>query len=78
MTIRDLLDQTSTGLLSNKVRTGLTMLGIVIGVSSVIAMLAIGNGSSNSIQSKIESIGSNLVEVTTRSSEICRNSSQSK
>jgi putative ABC transport system permease protein len=64
MTIRDLLDQTSTGLLSNKVRTGLTMLGIVIGVASVIAMLAIGNGSSNTIQAKIESIGSNLVEVT--------------
>ena len=58
MTIKDLLQETSSGLLSNKVRTGLTMLGIVIGISSVIAMLAIGNGTTQSIQSKIESIGS--------------------
>ena len=64
MTIKDLLQETSSGLLSNKVRTGLTMLGIVIGISSVIAMLAIGNGTTQSIQSKIESIGSNLVEIT--------------
>jgi putative ABC transport system permease protein len=64
MTLNDLLEQTSSGLLSNKVRTGLTMLGIVIGIASVIAMLAIGNGATDSIQSKIESIGANLVVVS--------------
>ncbi|WP_420266678.1 ABC transporter permease [Candidatus Magnetominusculus dajiuhuensis] len=64
MTIRDLLQETSTGLLSNKVRTGLTMLGIVIGIASVIAMLGIGNGATNSIQARIESIGANLVVIS--------------
>ena len=64
MTIKDLIQETSAGLLSNKVRTGLTMLGIVIGIASVIAMLAIGNGATASIQSSIESIGSNLVVIS--------------
>ncbi len=40
------------------------MLGIVIGISSVIAMLSIGQGAQNSIQSSIQSIGSNLVLIT--------------
>lgn len=40
------------------------MLGIVIGIGSVIAMLAIGQGAQNSIQSSIQSIGSNLIIVT--------------
>ncbi|MFA6430230.1 MAG: ABC transporter permease [Candidatus Paceibacterota bacterium] len=64
MTIKDLLKETSSGLLSNKVRTGLTMLGIVIGIASVISMLAVGNGATNSIQSRIESTGSNLVVIS--------------
>jgi putative ABC transport system permease protein len=64
MTIRDIIHETSSALLGNKVRTGLTMLGIVIGIASVIAMLAIGNGASNSIQTSIQSIGSNLVAVS--------------
>ena len=64
MTINDLLTETSSGLLSNKVRTGLTMLGIVIGIASVIAMLAVGNGATETIQSRIESIGSNLVVIS--------------
>ncbi len=64
MTIKDLLKETSSGLLSNKVRTGLTMLGIVIGIASVISMLAVGNGATDSIQSRIESIGSNLVVIS--------------
>ena len=64
MTIKDILKETSSGLLSNKVRTGLTMLGIVIGIASVIAMLGIGNGATNSIQTRIESIGANLVVIS--------------
>jgi putative ABC transport system permease protein len=47
----------------NKVRSGLTMLGIVIGIGSVIAMVAIGQGAQASVQSNIQSIGSNLVMV---------------
>jgi putative ABC transport system permease protein len=48
---------------ANKLRTGLTMLGIVIGVASVISMLAIGQGASSSITSSIESLGTNLLYV---------------
>ncbi len=47
----------------NKMRSFLTMLGIVIGVAAVIAMLAIGEGSNASIKSKISSMGTNLINV---------------
>jgi putative ABC transport system permease protein len=63
MTIRDLFQETGTALSANKVRSGLTMLGIVIGIASVIAMVAIGNGAQASIQSSINSLGSNLLTV---------------
>lgn len=52
-----------SSLSANKLRTALTMLGIVIGVASVISMLAIGNGASSSITSSIESMGTNLLYV---------------
>ena len=47
----------------NKVRTLLTMLGIIIGVASVIAMLAIGEGSKQSIRTQISSMGSNMINI---------------
>lgn len=63
MNIKDILSETFSALSANKVRSGLTVLGIVIGISSVIAMIAIGQGAQSSIQSSIQSIGSNLVLV---------------
>ena len=48
----------------NKFRSFLTMLGIIIGVGSVIGMLSIGQGSKQSIQSQISSMGSNMLFVT--------------
>ena len=63
MTFSDLLHETSGALLANKVRSGLTVLGIVIGIASVIAMLAIGQGAKNQIQSSIEGLGSNLLTI---------------
>lgn len=60
----DLLKETYSALTANKVRSGLTMLGIIIGISSVIAMVALGNGAQASIQASIQSIGSNLLIVT--------------
>ena len=48
---------------ANKLRTALTMLGIVIGVAAVISMLAVGQGASSSITSNIESMGTNLLYV---------------
>jgi len=50
-------------LLRNKTRAFLTMLGIIIGVASVIAMLAIGEGSKSSIKTQISSMGSNMIFV---------------
>ena len=47
----------------NKMRSGLTMLGIIIGVASVIAMLAVGTGASKQIEEQIASVGSNLLLV---------------
>jgi putative ABC transport system permease protein len=49
---------------ANKMRSILTVLGIVIGVAAVIAMLSIGRGAQASITSRIESIGTNLVYVS--------------
>ena len=49
---------------NNKLRGFLTMLGIIIGVSSVISMLAIGEGSKRSIEKQIEELGANMVVVT--------------
>jgi len=51
-------------MLANKLRTSLTMLGIIIGVASVVSMLAIGTGAQASINSQINSIGSNLIYVS--------------
>lgn len=48
-------------LLKNKTRSFLTMLGIIIGVGSVITMLAIGQGSSDSIKSEISKLGTNVI-----------------
>lgn len=48
----------------NKTRTGLAMLGIVIGIGSVIALISMGESSKRSVQSQIESIGSNLLTVS--------------
>ncbi len=64
MTIVDILEETYISLSANKARSGLTVLGIVIGISSVIAMVSIGQGAQGSIQARIQSIGSNLILVT--------------
>jgi putative ABC transport system permease protein len=50
-------------LLRNKLRAFLTMLGIIIGVASVIAMVAIGQGSKQSIQSQLSGMGSNMIVI---------------
>ncbi len=52
-------------ILANKMRSVLTMLGVIIGVASVIALMAIGNGFSEDITGQISSIGSNLLTIST-------------
>ncbi len=49
------------GLRVNKMRSGLTMLGIIIGVAAVITMLAVGQGAQESLAKSISSLGSNLI-----------------
>src|SRR5512136_529838 len=48
---------------SNKLRSALTMLGVIIGVAAVVALMAIGNGATASITSRVEGIGSNLITI---------------
>ena len=59
----DLAAETYYSLSRNKVRSGLTILGIVVGIASVILMVAIGRGSQQSIETSIQSAGSNLLTV---------------
>src|SRR5947208_5935759 len=47
----------------NKLRSALTMLGIIIGVGAVIAMVAVGSGATDRIQKQIASIGSNIIQI---------------
>jgi putative ABC transport system permease protein len=64
MKLYRLLIEALENLSANKLRSMLTVLGIVIGVAAVIAMLSIGRGAEASITSRIESMGTNLVYVT--------------
>jgi putative ABC transport system permease protein len=59
----NLLKISLSAIIRNKMRSFLTILGIVIGVAAVIAMLAIGNGSNNSIRETISSMGTNLINI---------------
>jgi len=61
MKIQRVARETITSLSANKLRTGLTVLGIVIGVAAVIAMLSVGQGAQNTITSSINSIGTNVL-----------------
>ncbi|MCQ3939050.1 MAG: ABC transporter permease [Chloroflexi bacterium] len=63
MTITQAIIEALESLNGNKMRSGLTVLGIVIGVAAVIAMLAVGNGAQESITGSISSIGTNLLFV---------------
>jgi putative ABC transport system permease protein len=63
MRLGDVFMESVRGIGANKARSGLTMLGIVIGIASVIALVALGQGSTNTITSSIESAGANLLTV---------------
>jgi putative ABC transport system permease protein len=52
-----------SGLMANKLRAGLTILGLMIGVGSVIVLIAVGTGSSASVEKQIETLGSNVLLV---------------
>jgi len=64
MRFKDLILETYSALFSNKIRSGLTMLGVVIGISSVIVLVGIGQGATSSVASSISELGSNLILVS--------------
>jgi putative ABC transport system permease protein len=53
-----------SGLTANKLRSGLTILGLTIGVGSVILLIAVGTGSSTAVENQIDALGSNVLLVT--------------
>jgi putative ABC transport system permease protein len=63
MTALEALRMAVQGLISNRLRTLLTMLGITIGVASVIVLVAVGHGSAVKVNSQIESLGTNTLTV---------------
>jgi putative ABC transport system permease protein len=54
-----------SGIVANRLRSGLTILGMTIGVASVIILIAVGNGSSQAVKSQIQSLGTNVLIVMT-------------
>lgn len=52
------------GIVTNKLRAALTMLGVAIGVGAVIAMISVGSGATSSVTSRIQSLGTNLLTVS--------------
>ena len=58
-----LIKVATQSILKNKMRTFLTMLGIVIGVAAVIVMVAVGYGAQESIQKQIGSLGTNMIMI---------------
>jgi putative ABC transport system permease protein len=69
MSIINLLKIAFRALKRNKLRAFLTMLGIIIGVAAVIAMMAIGEGSKQSIKSSLSGMGSNMITIMPQSNE---------
>ena len=64
MMVKDLAAETFLSLTANKARSFLTILGIVVGISSVIVMVAFGQGTKTSIESNISSMGANLLMIS--------------
>jgi putative ABC transport system permease protein len=63
MTPTELLRLALVGIAANKLRSGLTILGITIGVAAVIVLVAVGNGSQKQVQASIDALGSNVLVV---------------
>lgn len=59
-----LLKMAIKSIITNKIRSFLTMLGIIIGIASVIILIAMGQGSTKSVQNSIQSMGTNLITVS--------------
>ena len=63
MNLYEALRMAANGLLANRTRSALTMLGILIGVTAVILLVAVGNGASVQINNQVQSLGANVIYV---------------
>ena len=63
MSARETLRIALAGIAANKLRSGLTILGMTIGVAAVIILVAVGNGSKQAVQARINALGSNVLLV---------------
>ena len=63
MDYQEIISEAFSTLTLNKMRTGLAVLGIIIGIGSVIALISLGQGSQKSIENSIQSLGANLLTV---------------
>jgi putative ABC transport system permease protein len=64
MPVRETIAVALTALRANKLRSVLTMLGVVIGVAAVIAMVAIGRGAQNAVNARISALGTTLISIS--------------
>lgn len=64
MDYTEVIQEAARTLTLNKLRTGLAMLGIIIGIGSVIALISLGQGSQASVQNQIQSLGANLLTIS--------------
>ena len=63
LTLLEILAMAWFSLLMNRLRSGLTMLGIIIGIAAVIAVVTIGRGAQAETESQLKSLGSNLIYI---------------
>jgi putative ABC transport system permease protein len=68
MRLLELVRLATSRLSTNRIRSALTMLGIIIGVASVVALVSVGQGASSGITNRIESLGTNLLTINAGSS----------
>lgn len=69
MKLLDILKVSFQNILSNKLRSSLTMLGLIIGIASVIILVGIGNGATSDVTSKVQSLGTDILTVSVTSSD---------
>lgn len=69
MKVLQIIKMAFKNIISNKLRSILTMLGLIIGISSVIVLVGIGNGSSSNVKSQVQSLGTDVLTVSITSND---------
>ena len=69
MKVISILKTAFKSILSNKLRSSLTMLGLIIGIASVIVLVGIGNGASTNVRSQVQSLGADIITISVNSDD---------